>query len=71
MEAYFLRTGRVMSENNRKQALMPEGAVVFQNENGTAPGAAIELSLIHISRRKEREIRAAIRPAQKCNALYG
>lgn len=42
MEAYFLRTGRVMSENNRKQALMPEGAVVFQNENGTAPGAALE-----------------------------
>ena len=32
MEAYFARTGRVMSENNRKQAMMPEGAVVFQNE---------------------------------------
>ncbi|MGN0624728.1 MAG: competence/damage-inducible protein A [Oscillospiraceae bacterium] len=42
MEAYFTRTGRVMSENNRKQAMMPEGAVVFQNENGTAPGAAME-----------------------------
>ena len=42
MEAYFARTGRVMSENNRKQAMMPEGAVVFQNENGTAPGAAME-----------------------------
>lgn len=34
MEAYFARTGRVMSENNRKQAMMPEGALVFQNENG-------------------------------------
>ena len=42
MEAYFARTGRVMSENNRKQAMMPEGALVFQNENGTAPGAAVE-----------------------------
>lgn len=42
MEAYFARTGRVMSENNRKQAYVPEGAVVFQNENGTAPGMAMQ-----------------------------
>lgn len=35
------RNGRVMTENNKKQAMMPEGAVVFQNNNGTAPGLAI------------------------------
>ncbi|MDD3192981.1 MAG: competence/damage-inducible protein A [Oscillospiraceae bacterium] len=44
MAAYFDCTGRVMSENNRKQATAPEGAVVFQNENGTAPGIAMESS---------------------------
>lgn len=41
MEAYFRRSGRKMTPNNRKQAMVPEGAVVFQNDNGTAPGIAI------------------------------
>lgn len=31
-----------MPENNKKQALMPEGSVIFPNPNGTAPGCAIE-----------------------------
>ena len=31
-----------MPPNNRKQALIPEGAVVFDNPNGTAPGLAVE-----------------------------
>jgi len=30
------------TENNRKQTLLPEGAVVFYNEEGSAPGFAIE-----------------------------
>lgn len=33
---------RAMSENNKKQAMLPEGAVVFKNNYGTAPGMAIE-----------------------------
>jgi nicotinamide-nucleotide amidase len=32
---------RKMTENNIKQAYMPKGAVVFQNQNGTAPGLAV------------------------------
>ena len=28
--------------NNRKQAYVPEGAVIFNNDVGTAPGMAIE-----------------------------
>lgn len=40
--AMFEERGLTMSENNRKQAMMPEGAVVFDNHNGTAPGCAIE-----------------------------
>lgn len=39
---YFKRTGREMTENNKKQAFMPEGCTVFENPNGTAPGCCIE-----------------------------
>lgn len=44
IEAYFAATGRTMTENNRKQALMPEGATVFPNDYGTAPALALENS---------------------------
>lgn len=42
IERHFERSNRVMTDNNKKQAMMPEGCVIFQNENGTAPGCAIE-----------------------------
>lgn len=35
---YFARTGRVMSESNKKQAMTIKGALVLENKNGTAPG---------------------------------
>ena len=38
---YFARTGRVMTDNNKKQAMMPKGAHVFNNNYGTAPALAI------------------------------
>lgn len=38
---YFERTGRVMTKNNEKQAMMPKGAIVFPNHYGTAPALAI------------------------------
>ena len=38
---YFEKSGRVMTENNKKQAYLPEGAEVFDNPNGTGPGCAI------------------------------
>ena len=41
LESFFTRVGRVMTENNRKQALMPEGALLIPNNNGTAPGCII------------------------------
>ncbi len=34
--------GVTVTENNKKQALMPEGAIIFRNDYGTAPGLAIE-----------------------------
>ncbi|MBE6611511.1 MAG: competence/damage-inducible protein A [Ruminococcaceae bacterium] len=42
MMARMNRYGAPITENNKKQALMPEGAVVFKNDYGTAPGLAIE-----------------------------
>ena len=42
IRAYFAKTGRVMSKNNEKQAMMPEGATVLPNNYGTAPSLALE-----------------------------
>ncbi len=42
LESRFAKSGRPMTENNRKQAMMPEGCTVLKNPNGTAPGCAIE-----------------------------
>ncbi len=42
LTAYFARRGIAMSENNLRQALVPEGAEVLQNDWGTAPGLWIE-----------------------------
>lgn len=33
---------KAMTENNVKQAMMPRGSVIFENNAGTAPGCAIE-----------------------------
>ncbi len=44
IENYFAATGRVMSENNRKQALTLSGATVLENNHGTAPGYFIKNS---------------------------
>jgi len=34
----FARRGMKMSDNNRRQAMVPRGAEVLENRNGTAPG---------------------------------
>ncbi|NRT78745.1 competence/damage-inducible protein A [Clostridium beijerinckii] len=39
---YFKFRERVMTKNNLKQGLIPEGATVIKNNNGTAPGVIIE-----------------------------
>ncbi len=41
IERYFAATGRSMTPNNKKQAMMPNGAVVFPNDYGTAPALAL------------------------------
>ncbi|GGH81981.1 nicotinamide-nucleotide amidase [Pullulanibacillus pueri] len=42
IEAYFIKQGRVMTENNRRQAIILEGSHVLPNNNGMAPGMIIE-----------------------------
>ena len=39
---YFKTLGRELTENNKKQAIMPSRATVFHNDAGTAPGFALE-----------------------------
>lgn len=41
LTAFFKEVNVEMTENNKKQTMMPEGATVFQNEFGTAPGLAL------------------------------
>lgn len=42
IEALFRRRGFRMTENNRKQAYIPEGAIPIENPKGTAPGFIVE-----------------------------
>ncbi|CZT55782.1 Putative competence-damage inducible protein [Eubacteriaceae bacterium CHKCI005] len=41
IQEFFEKRGREMTENNRKQAMLPKGCVVFPNTEGTAPGCAV------------------------------
>ena len=41
IKEYFRRLGKTMVDSNIKQAMMPEGAIVFGNPYGTAPALAI------------------------------
>src|SRR5438105_4814535 len=45
MRALFASIGRPMPENNLKQAMFPEGAVVLPNPLGTAPGFRLAVQL--------------------------
>lgn len=42
LESRFEKSGRVMTENNYKQACFPEGSIVLANDCGTAPGFILE-----------------------------
>lgn len=42
ISAYFARRHYVMTDNNRKQACLPQGARVIHNPVGTAPAFAVE-----------------------------
>lgn len=41
IRAYFERMGRTMTQNNERQAMVPRGATVLENTQGTAPGLIV------------------------------
>jgi nicotinamide-nucleotide amidase len=43
IQKYFAQRNRPMPERTREEALVPEGALVLPNPNGTAPGLAVEV----------------------------
>jgi nicotinamide-nucleotide amidase len=42
IRSHFAGTHRLMTDNNLKQAMVPEGATVFDNDYGTAPALAVD-----------------------------
>ena len=48
IEKFFQSRGILMTENNMKQALTPEHALILYNENGTAPGYIMEKDGKHV-----------------------
>ena len=42
IESYFTLKNIVMPESNKKQALVPQGSIILENHNGTAPGFIME-----------------------------
>lgn len=40
--AFFAQRGLTISDNNMRQAMMPQGAIVLPNKRGTAPGVIME-----------------------------
>jgi nicotinamide-nucleotide amidase len=42
IETFFHSIGAIMSENNRRQAHLPEGCIPIENPVGTAPGFIVE-----------------------------
>ena len=63
IRARFERRGMVMPEINRRQAMVPEGATVIDNPNGTAPGLWIPYGnrIIILLPGPPREMRAMLR----------
>ncbi|HIY21882.1 MAG TPA: competence/damage-inducible protein A [Candidatus Flavonifractor merdigallinarum] len=46
--AFFQSIGREMTDNNHQQFYLPEGATVFQNDWGTAPGCGFEAEGVRV-----------------------
>lgn len=42
IKSFFNKIGRQMTQNNEKQAYLPESSIILKNNNGTAPGCIIE-----------------------------
>ncbi len=43
MTSFFEKKGFKLNKDNEKQAMLPEGSIVLENHNGTAPGFCIKI----------------------------
>lgn len=48
LQAFFAERGLEITDNNWKQAMMPEGCIVVDNPNGTAPGVIMAENGKHV-----------------------
>lgn len=51
IKKFFVRRNLPMTQNNMRQAMMPEGAIIVENHRGTAPGVIVEQggkTIIHL-----------------------
>lgn len=48
IQEYFASTGKEYTENNRKQAMLPQGCLVLPNDRGTAPGCVMQKDGKHV-----------------------
>ncbi len=48
IESFFAYKGMEPTDNNWKQAMLPEGAIVLHNPNGTAPGVIMEMKDVKV-----------------------
>lgn len=62
IRSYFDKINRPMTENNLRQACLPEGCTVFENSWGTAPGCAFEAHGKHVLMLPG--------PPSECNAMF-
>ena len=66
IDDYFERVWYKKTENNYKQAYVPEHASVFQNHNGTAPGFALKRRKnFHLYAGRTREMKRMFQDAVK------
>ena len=58
----YITQGRIFTENNYTQAMLPEGCTVFHNDWGTAPGCAFE--------KDGTTVIMMPGPPKECNAMF-
>ena len=70
IKSYFDKMHRVMSPSNLKQAMLPTGCIPLPNQNGTAPGAIIEIDISEDSVIKKKVLILLPGPPSEMRGMY-
>lgn len=62
LDQFFSRLGRVMPESNKIQAMIPKGAELIWNANGTAAGMSAVVEHLYDRTRPTRKVRVYVMP---------